>query len=57
MKREIKVESYVQTNGKRIPVEDLPLDQREALALWLKETYLNELFRGEGQVFAEKEKS
>ncbi|MBR2491027.1 MAG: hypothetical protein IKB65_06050 [Ruminiclostridium sp.] len=54
MKREIKVESYVQTNGKRIPVEDLPLDQREALALWLKETYLNELFRGQGRVTAKE---
>ena len=50
MKRKISVESYVQKNGQRIPVEDLPLDQREALALWLKEIYLNELFRGQGRV-------
>ena len=57
MKREIRVESYAQTNGQKIPVEDLSPHQREAFAVWLKETYLNELFRGEGQVFAEKEKT
>ena len=55
MKREIRVESYAQTNGQRVPVEDLPPDQREALAVWLKETYLNELFRGQGRVTAKSE--
>lgn len=57
MKREIRVESYVQRNEQKIPVEDLLPQQREAFAIWLKETYLNELFRGKGQVAAEKEKT
>ena len=54
MKGEIKVESYVRTDGQTIPVEDLPPDQREALALWVKETYLNELYRGQGRVVRKK---
>ena len=57
MKREIRVESYVQVHGQRVPVEELPEDEREDLAIWLKETYLNELFRGKGRVFPEKEKT
>ena len=57
MKREIRVESYVQVHGQRILVEDLTADEREDLAIWLKETYLNELFRGKGRVFPEKEKT
>jgi hypothetical protein len=57
LKREIRVESYVQTNGQRVPVEDLTADEHEDLAIWLKETYLNELFRGKGLVFPEKEKT
>ena len=55
MKREIRVESYVQTNGQRVPVEDLTADEHEDLAIWLKETYLNELFRGQGRVTAKSE--
>ena len=57
MKREIRAESYVQVNGQRILVEYLTADEHEDLAIWLKETYLNELFRGKGQVAAEKEKT
>ena len=57
MKREIRAESYVQVNGQRILVEDLTADEHEDLAIWLKENYLNELFRGQGQVAAEKEKT
>ena len=56
MKREIKVESYVKKDGQTILVEDLPPQQRETLALWLKETYLNELFRGQGKFSQEKER-
>ena len=55
MKREIRVESYAQTNGQRVPVEDLTADEHEDLAIWLKETYLNELFRGQGRVTAKSE--
>ena len=50
MKKEIKVESYVRMNGQTIPIENLTPDQRETFAVWLKETYLNELFRGQGRV-------
>ena len=46
MKKEIQVQSYVRQEGRLIPVEDLPPPQREDLAVWLKSTYLNELFRG-----------
>ena len=57
MKKEIQVQSYVRQEGRLIPVEDLPPPQREDLAVWLKSTYLNELFRGAGRVFPEKEKT
>ena len=57
MKKEIQVQSYVRQEGRLIPVEDLLPHQREDLAMWLKESYLNELFRGQGRVFLEKEKT
>ena len=50
MKREIRVKSYVQTKEQKIPVEEFTSGQREEFAVWLKETYLNELFRGQGRV-------
>ena len=57
MKKVIRVEGYVGKKGERIPVESLTLDEREAFACWLKSTYLNELFRGQGRVFLKKEKT
>ena len=57
MKKESQVQSYVRQEGRLIPVEDLPSEKRELFAVWLKETYLNELFRGAGRVFPEKEKT
>ncbi|MBQ9851737.1 MAG: hypothetical protein IJO69_01045 [Ruminiclostridium sp.] len=57
MKKEIQVQSYVRQEGRLIPVEDLPSEKRELFAVWLKSTYLNELFRGAGRVFPEKEKT
>ena len=57
MKKELQVQSYVRQEGRLIPVEDLPSEKRELFAVWLKETYLNELFRGAGRVFPEKEKT
>ena len=57
MKKEIRAEVYVGKNGEQIPVESLAPDEREAFACWLKSTYLNELFRGQGRVFLKKEKT
>ena len=55
MKKEIWVEGYVGKNGEQVPVESLTSNEREAFACWLKSTYLNELFRGQGRVFPKKE--
>ena len=57
MKREIRAESFVRKGDELIPVDDLTPEDREGFACWLKETYLNELFRGKGRVTAEKEKT
>ena len=57
MKKELRVESYVRKDGERMVVEDLSAEEREAFAVWLKSTYLNELFRGQGRVFSNKEKT
>ena len=57
MKKVIRVEGYVRKNGEQIPVESLTSTEREAFACWLKFTYLNELFRGQGRVFLKKEKT
>ncbi|MBP3318515.1 MAG: hypothetical protein J6K94_00775 [Ruminiclostridium sp.] len=51
MKKEIRTESYVKREGGLISVEDLPPQEREALAAKLKERYLNELFRGKGRIW------
>lgn len=51
LKKEIRTESYVQREGGLISVEDLPPQEREALAAKLKERYLNELFRGKGRIW------
>ena len=57
MKREIRVESYVQIGKMQISVDGLSSEERENFACWLKETYLNELFRGKGRVIPGKEKT
>ena len=57
MKREIRVESYVQIGKMQISVDGLSPEERENFAIWLKETYLNELFRGKGRVIPGKEKT
>lgn len=49
------MESYVNTAAGLTAAESLEEAQREQLALWLKATYLNELFRGVGHVTPEEE--
>lgn len=46
MRGEIKVECFLRDGETLVPTEDLSPAQREKLACWLKETYLNELCRG-----------
>ena len=46
MKEDIRGESYILRGDQMIPVQSLPQKDRERLANWLKETYLNELYRG-----------
>lgn len=46
MTTEIHCESCLWVGETLTPTEALSPDQREALALWLKEEYLNELCRG-----------
>ncbi len=57
MKKVIQVRSYVRQEGRLTPLEDLSPERQETFAVWLKSTYLNELFRGQGQVLPEKEKT
>lgn len=57
MAREIHAESFVRRNGELVPVDQLIPREREALAVWLKETYLNELFLGKGQVLSQREQA
>lgn len=54
---EIQVESYVHTGEGLISTKELDKEARERLAVWLKETYLNELFRGIGRVIPQKTES
>lgn len=42
----IRVESYVKVGEREVNTDDLTPAQKEALAGWMKVTYLNELFRG-----------
>ena len=51
---ELQVESYVHTGEGLISTKKLDKEARERLAVWLKETYLNELFRGVGRVTPQK---
>ena len=46
MKGEINAECYLRDGDTLVPTEALSPAQRENLACWLKETYLNELCRG-----------
>lgn len=46
MRGEIRTESFLWEEDTLTSVSSLSPDQREALACWLKETYLNELCRG-----------
>ena len=63
MKEAIRGESYILRGDQMIPVQSLPQKDRERLANWLKETYLNELYRGravierENQLMCKTEKS
>lgn len=52
---ELQVESYVHTEEGLLSTKKLDQEGRERLAMWLKETYLNELFRGVGRVTPQKE--
>lgn len=52
---ELQVESYVHTEEGLLSTKKLDQEGRERLAAWLKETYLNELFRGVGRVTPQKE--
>ena len=54
LEREIQVESYVHAEEGLISTKKLGKEARERLAVWLKETYLNELFRGVGRVVPQK---
>lgn len=40
------IEALVRVNGKLVPTSELSGEQRKLLADWLRQTYLNELFRG-----------
>lgn len=57
MAREIHAESFVRRKGELVSVEQLDRQEREALAVWLKETYLNELFRGKGRVLPREDQA
>ena len=46
MDKDIRCESYLWVQGIQTSTEDLTPTQREALAIWLKIEYLNELCRG-----------
>lgn len=46
------IEALVRVNGKLVPTSELAGEQRKLLADWLRQTYLNELFRGRA-VFSE----
>ena len=44
---EITVISYVKRqNGERVRVEDLTPEERLKVAMWIKTTWLNELYKG-----------
>ena len=51
---ELQVESYVHTGEGLLSTKKLDQEARERLAMWLKETYLNELVRGVGRVTPQK---
>ena len=55
LEREIQVESYMHAGEGFISTKKLDKEARERLAIWLKETYLNEIFRGIGRVAPQKE--
>lgn len=57
MAREIHGESFVRRKGELVSVDQLNPREREALAVWLKETYLNELFLGKGRFFPQREQA
>ena len=46
MKQDIQIESFVIVDGVPVPVTSLSEEKRAALSRWLRETYLQELFRG-----------
>ncbi len=48
------IEVLVRVNGKLVPTSELSGEQRKLLADWLRQTYLNELFRGRA-VFSESD--
>lgn len=50
--QKIKVISEVMVDGKWVEVKDLNEEQRERLAIGLKVTYLNELFKGQAEFAA-----
>lgn len=57
MAREIHAENFVRRNGELVQVDRLSPGEREALAVWLKETYLNELFLGKGRVVPQRDQA
>lgn len=49
--REIKTMSYVRMGGKLVCTDDLDAVKKKQLGIWLKTTYLNELFRGQARFY------
>lgn len=47
--QEIKTVSYVRVGDELVRVRDLNEEQKERLAIGLKTTYLNELFKGQAE--------
>lgn len=50
MKQTIQTESYVVQENEPHPVSLLPEEERQALARWLRMTWLTELSRGRAEV-------
>lgn len=52
-KQEIRTVSFVHIGDELVDTDELNDDQRRRLATWLKITYLNTLFRGKAEFFAQ----
>ena len=52
----LRVEAFITVDGQATNVDALTENQRERLGTWLKATYLNELFSGQAQFTAQRER-